>query len=161
MIVAVTVPLLMTIFVSVIRQQARVLGVEQTKTQADSAYSTMKLMIRNRAISVHNAYPATSANEICTTQTTSVTANPLVFKDADGNSFYFSVANDGTIASNSSKLTTPAALTTTPIVISNLTTSCKRTGSASRPTVDISFNATSPLIPFFLTYQATQQLRNK
>lgn len=160
MIIAVTIPLLMTIFVSVIRQQARVLGVEQTKAQADSAYSSMKLLIRNRAISVHSAYPATSANEICNTQTTNQSANPLVFKDADGNSFYFSVSS-GIIASHSSKLSSPATLTTSEVLMSNFTTTCRRAGTSSRPTVNISFDATSPLIPFSLTYQATQQLRNR
>ncbi len=160
MIVAVTIPLLMTIFVSVIRQQARVLGVEETKSQADSAYSNIKLLIRNRAISVHSAYPATTANEICAAQTTAVSASPLVFKDIDGNSFYFSTVA-GSIASHSSKLASAASLTSSPVVISNLTASCKRSGAAARPTVDISFDATSPLIPFSLTYQATQQLRNR
>ena len=161
MIVGMTLPLLMTIFVSVLRQQARVKGLEIAKSQADAAFSTMKTTIKSNATSIHSAYPATEANEICATQTTTpVTGSPITFKDRDGNSFYYNLAGDS-IQYRISSDTGPKDLTATPAQISNFTVSCTRSNDIAEPVVAISFESTHQQIGFDLPYTTKIKLRNR
>lgn len=160
-IVGMTIPLLMTIFVSVLRQQGRVKGLEIAKSQADTAFSSIKLAIRNNATSIHSAYPATDANEICNTTTSSpVAASPMVFKDSEGNSFYYSLSGT-VIQSQISSDSGPKDMTAAPAEMSNLTFSCERTSDTANPIVTVSFESTHPQIGFTLPYTTKIKLRNR
>jgi prepilin-type N-terminal cleavage/methylation domain-containing protein len=161
MIVAVTLPLLMTVFVSVLRQQARVKGLEIAKSQADEALSLIKTTIKNNALSIHSSSPATDANEICNTQTASqVVSNPMVFLDNDGNSFYFDLSAQS-MRLNSTSQASPTAITSAPATISNLSFSCERRSNTSNPIISVSFQTSHPLMGFSINYQTKILLRNK
>lgn len=164
-IIGIMIPVIFTIVFAIVRQEARVFALHTVKSQGDFILNNMKFNIRNSAISVHSSYPATDANEVCTTASSTPSAlNPLVLRDRDGNSFYYSVTS-GTIASNSSKLATPLSLTNSKVSISGLALSCNLPAQFSSPIVTVSYmvnySTASGESPASLPYQTKIILRNQ
>lgn len=158
-------PVIFTVMFVVIRQEARIFALTTVKTQGDFILNAMKLNIRNQAISVHNAYPGTSLNEICTTvSATPVVQNPLILRDRAGNSFYFS-ETAGAVASNSSVLAVPLTLTNNKVQITGLSFSCNRPSLYSSPIITVSYTVNyitqTAESPASLPYRTRIKLRNE
>lgn len=164
-VIGMMIPIVFTVMFSVIRQEARVFALNLVKTQGDFVLNSMKVTIRNSAISTHSANPGTTANEVCTSVSTVPAAqDPLVLMDRDGNSFYYSV-NGGAVASNSSVLAEPTMLTNLRVSITNFTMSCNKPTSSSSPVVTVSYTVnyttTAGQSPATLDYQTKIKLRNQ
>lgn len=165
-IIGIMIPVIFTVVFAIVRQEARVFALNTVKTQGDFILNNMKFNIRNYAISVHSANPATDANEVCTTSSPSpAVQNPLVLRDRDGNSFFYSVTA-GAIASNSSQLATPLALTTAKVQVTGLTMSCNMPSQFSAPIVTVSYtvnyvSSVTGEAAASLPYQTKIKLRNQ
>ena len=146
-IIGMVLPTVFTILFVVFRQQTKIIALKEVTRQGDLILNTMQTVIKNNAVSVHNAYPSNAGNQTCTTASaTPTTINPMVFRDIDDNSFYFSFGSSS-IASTSSVMAQPFQLNNSKVVISNFTTRCNRTSTFSQPLItvgfDISYNTSS------------------
>lgn len=164
-IIALMIPAIFTMVFAVVRQEAKVYALNTAKSQGDLVLNNMKFNIRNYALTVHSAYPATDLNRICNTSSSTPTAqNPLVLRDREGNSFYYSVTS-GAIASNSSKLASPASLTNSKVQINNLSFSCNTPSQFSSPIITVSYTvdyvSAAGQASASLPYQTKIKLRNR
>jgi prepilin-type N-terminal cleavage/methylation domain-containing protein len=162
-IIGITVPIIVTLFTAVMRQQLQTIKLVQTKDQADFALNALKTTIRNNAFSLHSGTPPTAVNQLCLDQTTLSTPSQMVFEDVHQESFYFEVT-DGVLASGSSVLSTSRPLTSDPVTISDLVISCSRPSFFAAPLIHISFTAThqdTRLGTTSLPFQTRISLRNQ
>ncbi|MBI1863465.1 type II secretion system protein [Candidatus Microgenomates bacterium] len=165
-IISIMIPVLFTVVFAVIRQEARVYALTTVKTQGDFILNSMKFNIRNSAISLHSAYPATDFNKVCTSaSSTPIAQNPLVLRDRQGNSFYYSLSGNA-VASNSSVLATPLALTSAKVSVSGFSMSCNLPSQYSAPIVTISYtvnyvSAVAGETAASLPYSTKIKLRNQ
>lgn len=165
-VIGLMIPVIFTAMFAVVRQEARVYALNTVKTQGDFILNNMKFNVRNYALSAHSASPATDANRVCTTASSTPTVqNPLVLRDREGNSFFYSVTA-GAIASNSSQLATPLTLNNDKVQITGLTMSCNIPSQFSAPIITVSYtvnyvSSVSGEYPASLPYQTKIKLRNQ
>jgi len=162
-IVGIAVPIIVTIFGAVMRQQIQTKKLVETKNQADFVLNSVKIIVKNHAFSLHNSFPASTENEICQNQSETQTPTSMVFEDLEGESFYFDL-QEGVVASVSSVLAEPVELSSKPVAISDLVVSCSRSSFFASPLVRVSFTAThedTRLGVVALPFQTRISLRNE
>ncbi len=162
-IVSISVPVIVTLFSAVMRQQTQTMIVTQTRNQATAALQNIKTLIRNHAYTIHSDYPATDANAICTSQTDIQTPSRMVFRDEYEKSFYFEL-DSGVLASASSQLAAPVPLNFAPVTITHFEITCSRPSLYAAPIVNISFlvsHANNNFGTTTLPFQTRLRLRNK
>jgi prepilin-type N-terminal cleavage/methylation domain-containing protein len=91
---ALLVPAMFTMYFASLRAQRKVIVLRDAKRNGDNALTVMESLIKQNAISIHNATPPTTANEVCTVSTPTASGIPLYFKDKDGTWFSFGLTSN-------------------------------------------------------------------
>lgn len=133
-IIGIVIPALFSIVFGILRQQAKIYALSETKRQGDVALASIENNIRTRAVSIHNNIP-TSANIICNDLGENETVS--YFLDKDGNWFRFYATPDEKMASESA--TKILELTSPKVEVTSFTLTCTGTGVFSSPVVSIQF----------------------
>ena len=142
-VVGLIIPVIFSIIYSIIRQQTKVYVLSQVKREGDSALNIISTLIRNNAVSVHNAIPTVN-NKICDIEGGWETPQNMYFMDKDGEWFRF-YEDSLKIASDSSTFDTPVDLTSSlNSKITNFVISCKGISVSASPLISISFNIKQP-----------------
>lgn len=170
-VIGLTIPAIFAIIFGLVRQQAKINRLSEVKRQGDYVLNNIAVLIRNNALSVHSASPATDANEKCSIDGSTYNSNSsLYFLDKNGHWFGFRLTTNK-ISSVSVDLATPVDLTTTKVIISGLNIGCGKTTLYSPATVSLSFDicyntgagictSTHPEETATLHYQTKIKLRN-
>jgi type II secretory pathway pseudopilin PulG len=133
-------PALFTIVFSVMQQQVKVMHLTEVKRQGDYLLSIMQNTIRNNAVSLHTDVPSSSPdNEVCRGESTETAFTHFRDKTDTSQWFTYGIDAEDKLASDSSVLTAPAALTTGRVVVSDLSISCTKTNQFSNPIVNVEF----------------------
>jgi prepilin-type N-terminal cleavage/methylation domain-containing protein len=164
---AIIVPAMFTMYFASLRAQKKVFVLRDTKRNGDNALTVIESLIKQNAVSVHNATPPTTANQVCTSLVTSSSAVPLYFKDKDGTWFSFTQVSNK-IASHSGSLsgTTTVQLTNSKSIVSGFDVRCIYVSELSPPLVSISFDLNQngptgrPEDVSSLSYQTKVKLRS-
>lgn len=172
-VVALTVPVVFSLFFSVLRARSKIYILQEIKKSGDHSLNIMTNLIRQSAVAIYSDQSLTT--EVCSTKskldTSSSFNGSLYFKDQFGDSFYFEKINDRIVYSY---------ITTNPLIAANkvdlmtvhtkldndgLTTTCYRTNPFSLPIVSVKFiilqaSGTTQEEKASLSYAANIKLRN-
>jgi len=148
-IIGLVLPVLFTIIYSILREQAKINAVIDTKNEGDAAFTIVQNLLRNNVISVHNSSNILSQSTVRCSTYQSTYPNPassdgsnVFFQDKNNNWFQIILTDDGKIASNSSIPNAYSELTTSKVVIDNFKISCTGTSLFSAPLISFSYRAT-------------------
>ncbi|MBP9815937.1 type II secretion system protein [Candidatus Woesebacteria bacterium] len=137
---ALIVPAMFSMYFASLRAQKKVFVLRDTKRNGDNALTVIESLIKQNAISIHNAEPPTSANQVCTSAVPSG-SGALFFKDKDGTWFSFTQSNFRIASSSASTLSSSSVnLTNTKSLVTNFNLRCAYVSDVSPPLVSISFN---------------------
>ena len=117
------VPSLFGLIYSLLRQQSRIIALQEVKRQGDLVYNHMKVAIKNNAIATYSDIAGTT--EICTTASptvTGATGAPMYFLDVEGVNTYFGYSMNGSGTGLDYKRTSASdiPLTNSSVTIGNL-----------------------------------------
>jgi prepilin-type N-terminal cleavage/methylation domain-containing protein len=164
---ALLVPAMFTMYFASLRAQRKVIVLRDAKRNGDNALTVMESLIKQNAISIHNATPPTTANEVCTVSTPTASGIPLYFKDKDGTWFSFGLtSNKIASASGTSGGSTSVNLTNSRVLVTDFDLRCIYISEISPPLVSISFDVLQsgptgrPEDVASLTYQTKVKLRS-
>lgn len=138
-IIALTIPTIFYIILTLLRQQVKIFRISQVKREGDYLITIMENLIRNNAVSIHAGLPASDANLICNVIETSPSGSNLYFLDKFNKWFGFEL-NGNTISSNSANLATPLNLNSSKTLVNNFSIYCSKTADHSASTVLFSFD---------------------
>lgn len=134
-------PALFSMVFSVLQQQTKALRVSAIKREGDYVLTSLKDILRNRTYRIYDS-SISSSNEKCginSLSPTVTTINEPIFEDLDYNWFRFTIDSDK-FASTSATITTPLYLTSSQVLISNLSIGCSRISSFAPATIILSFD---------------------
>ncbi len=143
-VIGLSLPILFNIFYVLLRQQIKIYRALEVKRQGDYILNTMKNLIINRAVSIHNNPPPSPIDCLSIQD---ITANNY-FLDKQGTYFRFCQSSSGTTCDNSdgyiaSSSSLPSvgivALNNDKTFISDFTLTCYQNQSYSSPIVGILF----------------------
>ena len=139
-ILGIIVPAMFSMYFASMRAQRKVIVLRDTKRNGDNALSTIESLIKQNAVSIHNAAPPTGSNQVCTNSIPTASCTELFFKDKDGTWFSF-VTSNSKIASNSGALlgSTSGYLTNDKSIVSLFDLRCSYISDASPALVSITF----------------------
>jgi prepilin-type N-terminal cleavage/methylation domain-containing protein len=144
-IIAITLPVVFSIFVVSLQSQAKVFVLQNVKKNGDSALDVIEYLVKNKIYTIYSDSGLT--NEVCTTRSnqgtdatySSSSGNPLYFADKDGNSFYVDQVNDSGTTRIAYYYPDAHFLTTPLVAVQNFSISCSRSSFLSPPVIAISF----------------------
>ncbi|MFA6081723.1 MAG: type II secretion system protein [Patescibacteria group bacterium] len=144
-VIGITLPVLVAIILTLMRQQLKINRLSQIKREGDYVSSVIGNTIKDRAFSIHTGKPVNDTTKIC--EEALSFSNPttsLFFLDKSKNWFGYEISGN-TIASKSADLENlpndqTINLTSTKIFISNFSISCSRDNVYSAPSVQFSFD---------------------
>ena len=169
-VIAITLPSIFAIVFGIARQQTKIYRISSVKKEGDYVLNLLTSIIKNNAVSIHSASPATILNEICLIVESPAPATSLYFQDSTNNWFgYFATSN--VISSDSSNLADPIVLNSNKILVNNFSIGCEKTASFSNANILLSFDvcydtggglctSTRPEETANLHYQTRIKLRN-
>lgn len=169
-VIGITLPILISIILILMRQQLKIYRLSQVKKEGDYIISIMQTTIKDQAITIHSVKPASESNIVCNDPATgpySSTLN-LYFLDKNSSWFGYEFISDS-IASSSGLIS--SNLTSSKIFIQNFSISCLRNTIFSPPSIMFSFdvcydtgggvcNSTRPEEIATLHYQSRVKLRS-
>lgn len=166
-IVSLSLPLIFSIFYSIIRQQFRIYELTQVKREGDQILTLIESTINNYAIAIHSSLPISESNEICVDPTEGEKQIGY-FKDWFSNWFRYSLQPTGctqncALASTSAVIAETVNLNSDKTKISNFSFSCYRTNNFSPPIIKIGFSICYWLnntCDYVLNYQTKFKLKN-
>lgn len=164
-VMALALPALVNIVFTIVRQQYKIVALQEIKSQGNNALNTMQTVIRNNAIGIYQESSLTTAE--CVTNQSQYGSNngsDFFFKDKEGKyfSFYLDAGNqegENYIASESAAISGVAHLTNNKVMISDFSISCIKTATYSSPVITINFKV-SHREGSFLEYNSRVKLRN-
>lgn len=127
-------PVIFSVVFVILREQIKLVRLQEIKRQADFALNSVKETIKNSAISLYDSLPPDN-NPICLSD--SSYSNPY-FLDKNGNYFWFFLS-DSKISSGSS-VSSSIDITDNKVIISNYLLTCERKNFYSPPLINISFD---------------------
>jgi hypothetical protein len=146
-----------------LQQQTKIYRLSQVKREGDFALSSIENVIRNYGIGIYTSSTLTTAQ--CNSKNSSYTNSNFYIKDKNGSWLIYSISNNK-LSSNSAVLAQPVDLTTSKLIVSNLTFTCSRGEEYPSPIVflsfDISYNSGTSTRPEDLAsmhYQTKIKLR--
>lgn len=167
-VIGITLPVLFTVILTLMRQQVKIYRLSQIKREGDYLISIIENSIRDSAVSIYSGIPD-DTNVICRDIGTSdVSATQLYFLDKSKQWFgYLSIQNQ--VASDSASQT--PSLNSNKTIISNFSIYCSRNSTYAAPSVLFSFDicydtgtgtcdSTRPEEIASLHYQSRVKLRN-
>lgn len=136
-VIGLTLPVIFAIIFTLMRQQVKIYRLSQVKREGDYIINLMENNIRDNAVSIHSASPATDANIVCSLAGDSQAGPPLYFLDKAGGWFGYDFnAVTGVLSS----VNPDAALTSSKIVVTNFSISCNKNELYSPPYVNFDFD---------------------
>ncbi len=136
-------PLLINILLTVVRQQAKIVALQEIKNQGDSVMNSIETVIRSQAVGIYPAYPFIEINQKCNTTgaiySSSTGGNDFYFKDKNGKQFQYILNSTNNIASSGAFVAANSKLTNSRVIVSGFSISCTRSASYSGPIVALSF----------------------
>lgn len=152
------VPSVFGLIYSLLRQQARIVALQEVKRQGDLAFNHMKVSIKNNAVSTYNGTLA-SPSAICATTSSSSTANSaMYFLHAEGLNNYFGYSLSSSVLQYERTASATAQLTNSSVAISNLSMGCTKDSEFTPPLVDLSFTVSQSANNVSLGYRTLIQL---
>lgn len=146
------VPSVFGLIYSLLRQQSRIVALQEVKRQGDLAFNHMKVSIRNSAVTTYT--DSAGAIAICTTAADPlIGATSIYFLNAIGSGSYFGYRLSGTDLLYDQTSSPPAQLTNSTVRVSNVVLGCTRTTAAVPPLVNVSFTVTEPTNNASLNYK--------
>jgi len=166
-VIGLVLPALISVLFTVVRQQAKIIALQEIKNQGDNAISSIETVIKSQAIGIYSTYldPDFSGPQCNTTGAiySSSTGDDFYFKDKNGKQFHFYLnnvdPNDPYIASQSALSASVMKLNNSRVQISGFSISCKKTATYSAPIVTISFKVAHKE-GSSMNYQTRIKLRN-
>lgn len=145
-VIGITLPILISIILILMRQQLKIYRLSQVKKEGDYIITVMENTIRSRAVTIHSGQPS-EANIVCssTNYPLSGTVDNLYFLDEDKHWFGYLFENNS-IASKSANIENPPNILTFPLtsskilVDSTFSISCSRNKIFSPPSIMFSFD---------------------
>lgn len=158
-IVVFIVPSLFGLMYSLLRQQSRIIALQEVKRQGDLVFNHMKTTIKNSATATYNGTLA-SPTAICTTSGSSWTGGAMYFLDTTGVNSYFgySLSGTGIVYEKTSVATTQ--LTNASVTVSNLVLGCINSSDFSTPLLNVSYTVTQPDNNVSLNYKTLIKLKS-
>jgi len=169
-VIGITLPILISIILILMRQQLKIYRLSQVKKEGDYIISIIQATVKDQAFTIHNAKPASESNIVCDDPATGPysSTSSLYFLDKNSNWFGYEFINDS-IASSSSL--TSNNLTSSKILVESFSISCLRNKIFSPPYIMFSFDvcyytggggcdSTRPEETATLHYQSRVKLRN-
>lgn len=153
------VPSLFGLMYSLLRQQSRIIALQEVKRQGDLVFNHMKTTIKNSATATYNNTLA-SPIAICTSAPTSASGSLMYFLSSTGVNSYFgySMSGTGIVYEKTGSSSTP--LTNSTVTISNLVLACSRDSDYSPPLVSVSYTVTQPSTSVSLNYKTSIKLKS-
>jgi len=152
------VPSVFGLIYSLLRQQSRIVALQEVKRQGDLAFNHMKVSIKNNAVSTYNGSLA-SPVAICATTGPSSTGASMYFLNATGLNSYFGYRLSGTTLQYEQTPATSTELTNSSVVVSNLVLGCTKTSEFAPPLVNVSFTVTQPANNVSLSYKTLIKIK--
>lgn len=136
-VISLALPALFSIIFTMLQQQTKIYRLSQVKREGDFALSSIENVIRNYGIGIYNSSALTT--EQCSTKGSSYANSNFYIKDKNGAWLLYSVSNNQ-LSSSSAVLAQLVNLTTSKLIVSNLTFSCYRGEDYPSPIVFLSFD---------------------
>lgn len=137
-------PVLFNVIFTIVRQQVKIIALQEIKTQGDNALSSIETVIKSQAIGVYGESGLTTPHCSSTNDTYGPTdGTGFYFRDKNGRWFQYILGGSQTdpyIASAGSFTNT--RLTNAKVRVSSFSISCRRTATYSAPIVTIGFTVT-------------------
>lgn len=152
------VPSVFGLMYALLRQQSRIIALQEVKRQGDLAFNHMKVTIKNNAISTYSDLSGTT--EICTTTSPTAAGTSIYFLDATGVNSYFGYGLSGTGMEYRRTSASATPLTNSSVNISNLVLGCEKSSDFSPPLVNVSFKVTQPANDVSLNYKTLIKLNS-
>lgn len=150
------VPSLFGLMFALLRQQSRIIALQEVKRQGDLVYNHMKVSIKNSAASAYSDFGTT---QICVTSPTSVdNLGSMYFLDAASLNTYFGYKLNGTWLEYERTSAGVTALTNSSVTVSNLEMGCTKNSEFAPPLVNVSFTVTQPSNNISLNYKTLIKL---
>lgn len=153
------IPSLFGLMYALLRQQSRIIALQEVKRQGDLVFNHMKTTIKNSATATYNN-TLVSPTAICTTSPTSSSGNLMYFLSSNGVNSYFgySMSGTGIVYERTGSSSTP--LTNSTVTISNLVLACTRDSNYSPPLVSVTYTVTQPSNNVSLNYKTLIKLKS-
>lgn len=163
-VIGIALPALVNIVFTIVRQQYRIVALQEIKSQGGNALNSMQTTIRNNAIGVYQESGLTTAEcAINSSQYGPNDGTSFYFKDKEGKYFHFFYVNlgggSGNYIASQSAVVSATKLTNTRVGISNFSISCKKSVAYSAPIISINFTV-SHNEGSHLDYSTKVKLRN-
>lgn len=159
-IIVLLVPSIFGLIYSLLRQQGRIVALQEVKRQGDLVFNHMKVTIKNNAGAPYSDLAGTTA--VCTSAVapddTFSTNTAIYFLDGSDVNSYFGYKLEGTSISYEKTGSAPTTLTNSAITVSNLVLGCERDSEFSPPLVNISYTITQPANSVSLNYKTLIKL---
>ena len=154
------IPSVFGLIYSLLRQQSRVVALQEVKRQGDLAFNHMKTTINNSAVSTYNGSLGTPAAVCATTSSiyTGSSGAPMYFLNASGVNSYFGYSLNGTALQYEQTSAAASALTNSSVVISDLAFGCTKNSEFSPPLVNVSYTVTQSANNVSLGYKTLIKL---
>lgn len=169
-VISITLPVLISIILILMRQQLRIYRLAQVKKEGDYLISIMETTIKDEAVSIHSGQPASESNIVCSDPLIPHSpTSSLYFLDKNNNWFGYEFGGDS-IASSSSLVSNN--LTSSKILVQSFSITCSKNKIYSSPSIIFSFdvcydnagagscNSTRPEEQVSIHYQTRIKLRN-
>jgi prepilin-type N-terminal cleavage/methylation domain-containing protein len=163
MVIGLALPVLFNIVFTVLRQQVKIIALQEIKRQGDSAVNSIETAVKNQAVAIFSDDKLLPSDQQCLLSGSSYAPEKGIkfyLKDKNGNWFRYRFV-DPYIASDESSLTNPNGipLTNPKVIISNFSITCKKSANYSFPVVSVSFKV-SHKEGSSLNYNTRIKLRN-
>lgn len=138
-VIGLTLPILFTIILTLMKQQLKIYRLSQVKRGGDYLINIMENIIRDNAITIHTTTPPSDANIICKNIGTSASGTSLYFLDKNKKWFGY-LATGNSVASTSANLASPINMTSSKTIVSNFSIYCSRNSIYSPASILLGFD---------------------
>lgn len=155
-IVVFIVPSVFGLIYSLLRQQSRIIALQEVKRQGDLAFNHIKVNIKNNAVSTYSNLSGATA--ICaTTGSSSAATSSMYFQNATGLNSYFGYSGSGT-AIQYLQTGSSAAITNSAVNVSSLALGCTKVSEFTPPLVNLAFTVSQSANNVSLNYKTLIKL---
>jgi len=153
------VPSVFGLIYSLLRQQSRIVALQEVKRQGDLVLNHMKIAIKNSAVSTYSGTLESPVAICSTAPDSSSNLDSMYFQNVTGLDSYFgySLAN-GTKLQYEQTSSAEADLTNASVEVSNLTLGCSKSTEFTPPLVSVSYTVTQPANNVSLNYKTLIKL---
>lgn len=155
------VPTMFGIMYALLRQQTRIVALQEVKRQGDLVFNHIKTKIRNSATAPYNGSLA-SPTAICDTAPSTLASQPLMyFLNAAGGNQYFGYSLSSSVINFEQTGITQIPLTdSSSVTVSGLAFGCTKSTDFSETVIDVAYLVTEPTTGVSLNYKTYLTLKS-